>query len=128
LTKILVSDILIRGELFFQRGNKMSVEKLTLKERVERIEAILDKLDGLAINSGETAQETIKTEVREAIVELNETIKTELEEAKAVLNEINVRASTQIGKIPEIIDELCQMFEEQTGVSTILLRKRVREL
>ena len=93
----------------------MSAEKLTLRERVEKIEAILDKLglDASAINLEETIQETIKTE---------------LEEAKAELNEIKVKASTQMGNVPDILNEICQTLESELGLNLTLLRKHIKEL
>lgn len=93
----------------------MSVGKLTLKERVEKIETILNKL-GLDVFTTDLDNK------------IQETIEDALKEAKAELNEIKVKASTQIGNIPEILDEICRNLENETGINLVLLRKKIKEL
>ena len=91
----------------------------TLKERVESIEEILEKL-GLGpvdINLEETLEETIK-----------KTIRAELEEAKKELTEMKEEYSRHISGIPEILDEICQTLENELGLNLVVLRKRIREL
>jgi seryl-tRNA synthetase len=110
---------LIKRKLFFQKVVNVSVEKLTLKERVENLEKIAEELTFI-IQKGSS-----KT-IQDAEANIQKIIKAELENAKTELWEEKKKIEVELSGEPEVIREILEILEKQLGVNVVLLQKKIK--
>ena len=120
LTMVLLLYNLIKRKLFFQKVVNVSVEKLTLKERVENLEKIAEELTFI-IQKGSS-----KT-IQDAETNIQKIIKTELENAKTELWEEKKKIEVELSGEPEVIREILRILEDQLGVNVVLLQREIRK-
>lgn len=120
LTMVYLLYNLTKRELFFQKVVKMAVEKLTLKEQVEKLDKKVKELTLMA-------QKGCFKTIEDAENSIRKITQTEIELAKKELWEEKIKIGAELYSEPEVIREILEILENELGVNVVLLQKKIEK-